>query len=53
MQKNSMKHHLTETHEHNFKIHNIALSSQSISLSECRQNIVGYRICNLYVIYAF
>ena len=21
-----MKHHLTETHEHNFEIHNIALS---------------------------
>ena len=24
-----MKHHLTETHEHNFEIHNIVLSSQS------------------------
>ena len=23
-----MKHHLTETHEHNFEIHNIVLSSQ-------------------------
>ena len=29
----SMKHHLTETHEHNFEIHNIVLSSQSISLT--------------------
>ena len=28
----SMKHHLTETHEHNFVIHNIVLSSLSISL---------------------
>ena len=27
-----MKHHRTETHEHNFELHNIVLSSQSISL---------------------
>ena len=27
-----MKHHLPETHEHNFEIHNIVLYSQSISL---------------------
>ena len=25
-QISSMKHHLTETHEHNFEIHNIVLS---------------------------
>ena len=29
----SMKHHLTETHGHNFESHNIVLFSQSISLS--------------------
>ena len=28
-----MKHHLTETQEHNIELHNIVLSSQSISLS--------------------
>ena len=27
-----MKHHLTETHEQNFEIHNIVLSSSTISL---------------------
>ena len=27
-----MKHHLTETYKQNFEIHNIVLSSQSISL---------------------
>ena len=27
----SMKHHFTETHEHNFEIHNIVLSSESVS----------------------
>ena len=32
-QTSSVKHHLTETHEHNFEIHNIVLSSQSISLT--------------------
>ena len=32
LQASSMKHHLTETHEHNFEIHSIVLSSQSISL---------------------
>ena len=26
-QTSSMKYHLTETHEHNFKIHNMVLSS--------------------------
>ena len=31
-QTSSMKHHLTETHEHHFEIHNIVLSSHSISL---------------------
>ena len=31
-QTSSTKHHLTETHEHNFEIDNIALSSQGISL---------------------
>ena len=31
-QTSSMKHHLTETHEHNFEVHNIVLPSQSISL---------------------
>ena len=31
-QTSSMKHHLTETHKHNFEIHNIVLSSQSVSL---------------------
>ena len=39
-QTSSMNHHLTETHEQNFEIHNIVFSSQSISLSidrvECR-----------------
>ena len=28
-----MKHHITETHEQNFEIHNIVLSSQSIWVS--------------------
>ena len=28
-----IKHHLTETHRQNFEIHNILLSSQSVSLS--------------------
>ena len=37
-----MKHHLTETHEPNFDIHNIALSSQSISLRrEIIENITN------------
>ena len=27
-QTNSVKHHLTETHEHNFDTHNIMLSSK-------------------------
>ena len=31
-QNSSVKHHLMETHEHNLEIHNIVLSSQSISL---------------------
>ena len=31
-QPSSMKHHLTETHEQNFEIHNIVLSSQSVYL---------------------
>ena len=31
-QTRSMKHHLTETHEHYFEFHNIVLSSQGISL---------------------
>ena len=26
----SMKHHLTETHEHNFELHNIVLSSKEV-----------------------
>ena len=30
----SMKYQLTETPEHNFEIHNIVLSSQSISLKK-------------------
>ena len=39
----SMKHHLTETHEHNFEIHNIASSSQSISLkSDHRKRSVSF-----------
>ena len=29
-----MKHHLTETHAHNFEIHNIVLSSQSSSSTQ-------------------
>ena len=29
-----MNHHLTETHEHNCEIHNIVLSSQSISFTD-------------------
>ena len=33
--RRSMKHHLTETHEHNFEIHNNALSLQSVSLRLC------------------
>ena len=42
-----MKHHLTETHERNFEIHNIVLSSQSISLSRtCDESDV---ICNTSV----
>ena len=32
-QAQCMKPHLTETHGHNFEVHNIALSSQSVSLS--------------------
>ena len=31
-QTSSMKHHLSETHERNFEVHKMVLSSQSISL---------------------
>ena len=34
-----MKHHLTETHEHNFEIHNIVVSSQSITLKVYNQGL--------------
>ena len=34
-----MKHHLTETHEHNFEIHNIVLLSQSFPLTLSENDI--------------
>ena len=42
VQTSSMKLHVTETHEHNFEIHNIVLSSQSISLSVEEEEESGY-----------
>ena len=38
-QTSSMKHQLTETHEHNFEIHNIVLLSQSFPLTLSENDI--------------
>ena len=35
-----MKHHLSEAHEHNFEIHNLVLSSQSISLRHDDKHVI-------------
>ena len=45
-----MEHHLTETHEHDFEIHNIALSPQSLSLIiVCIQHLAGSACANFEV----
>ena len=47
-----MKYHLTETHEHNFEIHNIVLSSQSISLTSPNNLTIhdGSMLISIYAI---
>ena len=43
-QTSSVKHHLTETYGNNFEIHNIVLSSKSISLIKMKKNIKTHRL---------
>ena len=43
-QTSSIKHHVTETHEHTFEMHNIVLSSESISLKQTDDRASAWRV---------